>query len=124
MDQARTVRVIESPWGGGVSPFAAGWSKLMMWFFIVTDALLFAGFLGSYGFARLATAAWPDRTHIFHLNFIALMTFTLISSSATMATAVMAARRGDRRAAVRFLLLTVIGGLAFLGMQAYEWSSL
>ena len=124
MDQTRAVGGSESPWGGGVSPFAVSWSKLMLWLFIITDALLFAGFLGGYGFVRLASASWPNRSQVFHLNFIALMTFTLISSSATMATAVGAARQGHRKVAVRFLLLTILGGLAFLGMQAYEWTKL
>ena len=124
MDQAHTVGTVQSGWEGGVSPFAVGWSKLMMWVFIITDALLFAGFLGGYGFARLANASWPDRSSVFHLNFIALMTFTLISSSATMATAVGAARRGRSKTALQFVLLTALGGLAFLGMQAYEWTTL
>jgi cytochrome c oxidase subunit 3 len=124
MDQAHTVGVIESPWGGGVSPFAVSWSKLMMWLFIITDALLFAGFLGTYGFARLASPHWPARSGIFHLNFIALMTFTLISSSATMASAVAAARRGRRKLVLQFVLLTILGGVAFLSMQAYEWTGL
>ena len=50
------------------------------------------------------------------------MTFVLITSSATMASAVQAAR--DRRLAIRatrFVVLTAIGGLVFLGMQAFEW---
>lgn len=124
MDEARAVRVSESRWGGGVSPYAVGWSKLMMWIFIITDGLIFAGLLASYGFARLASTQWPDRAQVFHLEFIALMTFVLISSSATMATAVGAARRGNRKSTVRFLLLTILGALTFLGMQAYEWTSL
>ena len=109
-------------WGGGVSPFGMGWQKLMMWWFIVSDALLFAGFLASYGFVRLAAESWPDRTKVFHMSFITLMTFTLITSSATMACAVAAARKGDLRAVTRFLLLTLVGGVAFLGMQAFEWA--
>jgi cytochrome c oxidase subunit 3 len=52
------------------------------------------------------------------------MTFVLISSSATMASAVQAAREGRRGMALRFLLLTVAGGAVFLGMQAYEWRHL
>jgi cytochrome c oxidase subunit III len=116
--------VIESTWGGGASPFAVGWSKLMMWLFIVTDGLLFAGFLASYGFARLSSPEWPDQLQVFHLWFIALMTFTLISSSATMATAVGGAHRGDGATVWRFLLLTILGGTIFLGMQAYEWITL
>lgn len=106
------------------SPFGAGWQKSMMWVFIVTDALLFAGFLGGYGFVRLASPTWPDRAEVFDLRLIALMTFVLISSSATMASAVAAARRSDWRMVVRFVLLTVLGGLCFLGMQAYEWTNL
>jgi len=61
---------------------------------------------------------------VFHLNFIAAMTFVLISSSATMATAVGAAQKKDRKGVLTFLLLTILGGLGFLGMQAYEWSTL
>ena len=109
-------------WGGGASPFGLSWQKMMMWWFIVNDALLFAGFLAAYGFNRAASDVWPDRFEIFNMNFITAMTFILISSSATMATAVAAARKGDPKVAVRFLLLTIVGGVIFLGMQAYEWS--
>ena len=116
--------VTQSSWGGGISPFAVGWNKLMMWLFIITDGLLFAGFLASYGFARLSSSQWPDQLEVFHLWFIALMTFILISSSATMATAVGGAQRGHRATVLRFLLLTIVGGLVFLGMQAYEWTTL
>jgi cytochrome c oxidase subunit 3 len=124
MNDARAIETMEPPWGGGVSPFAVPWNKLMMWIFIITDGLLFAGFLAGYGFVRLAAGQWPDRGEVFHLEFITLMTFILISSSATMASAVGAARQGHRATAVKFLLLTIVGGLAFLGCQAYEWSSL
>jgi cytochrome c oxidase subunit 3 len=50
------------------------------------------------------------------------MTFILITSSATMGCAVTAAQRNDRAAATRFLLFTIVGGLALLGCQAYEWT--
>jgi len=123
MNPASTAQVLEPAWGGGVSPFGVSWRKLMMWFFIVGDALLFAGFLAAYGFARLASPQWPQRAEIFHLSFIAAMTFVLISSSATMATAVAAAQRGNRKDLLTFLLLTILGGLIFLGMQAYEWTN-
>jgi cytochrome c oxidase subunit 3 len=105
------------------SPLGAPWRKAMMWFFLVTDALLFAGFLAGYGFVRLAAGAWPDRTEVFSLTFIGFMTFVLITSSATMATAVGAAHRGDLRLARLFVLLTALGGAVFLGCQAWEWTS-
>ncbi len=109
---------------GEASPFGANWQKLMMWVFIVTDGLLFAGLLAGYGFLRLAQPAWPNPAKVFHLPLIGLMTFVLISSSATMASAVSAAQQGDRRRLLRFLLMTVVGGTIFLSMQAYEWSGL
>ncbi len=112
---------MESRWSGGVSPFAVSWQKMMMWWFIVTDALLFAGFLAAYGFNRLASDSWPDQAEVFHVWFITLMTFTLITSSATMATAVSAAARGDKEKTLKNLLYTVIGGACFLVMQAIEW---
>ncbi len=100
------------------------WRKTMMWVFIITDGLLFAGFLASYGFARAAAPEWPDAHEVFHLWFISLMTFVLISSSATMATAVAAAKRGDHATVKKMILATIVGGTVFLGMQAVEWNAL
>jgi cytochrome c oxidase subunit 3 len=114
----------QADWQGGVSPFGVSWQKLMMWFFLVTDALLFAGFLAAYGFVRLANGTWPVRSHVFSMPFIGLMTFVLITSSATMATAVGAAHRRDLGLARKFVLFTALGGLFFLGCQAREWTGL
>ena len=103
--------------------YAVSWQKTMMWLFIVNDAVLFAGFLGAYAFNRLSSdRPWPDQAEVFNLNFITMMTFVLITSSATMATAVRAASTGNRALARRFVWLTVLCGVVFLGMQAAEWS--
>jgi cytochrome c oxidase subunit 3 len=119
--------VMESHWGGGAAPFGASWQKTMMWIFIITDGLLFSGLLCGYGFLRTTSslvAPWPDRTEIFKIWFIALMTFILITSSMFMGTAVTAARLGDRKKVKLNLALTIAGGLAFLCCQAYEWTEL
>ncbi len=118
------ISALRHQWGGGVCPFDAGWRKVMMWVFIITDGLLFAGFLACYGFSRLASSSWPEQSEVFSLTFIAAMTFVLISSSATMASAVRSAADGERGTALKFLWLTTLGGLVFLGMQVYEWSGL
>ncbi len=110
-------------WSGGQSPFAVGWPKLMMWLFLVSDTLTFAGLLTGYGVMRLSLGRWPVQAEIFRIWLVGLMTFILICSSATMAVAVAASRRGAKTLALRFLFLTVLGGLMFLGMQAYEWTS-
>jgi cytochrome c oxidase subunit III len=111
-------------WAGGQNAIIAGWRKVMMWWFIVTDGLLFAGFLASYGYARGLAFHWPPQAEVFSLKYIATMTFVLITSSATMASAVQDARQGRRGSALRYVLLTALGGLVFLGMQAYEWTHL
>jgi len=111
-----------SVWGGGESPFAVPWTKLMMWLFLISDALTFAALLSGYGAMRLTAGEWPRQAEHFNLWLVGTMTFILICSSATMAVAVGGARRGDRRIVVQFLALTILGGLAFLGMQAYEWT--
>lgn len=111
-------------WGGGTCPFDAGWKKVMMWAFIITDGLLFAAFLGGYGYARLMGGAWPDQAEVFSLSFIALMTFILITSSATMASTVWAAQNNKPNLAVRFVAITAVLGIVFLGMQAIEWTQL
>jgi cytochrome c oxidase subunit 3 len=110
-------------WAGGHSPFGLNWPKVMMWLFLVSDTLTFAGLLMGYGAMRLSLGTWPKQSDIFHLWLVGLMTFILICSSATMAVAVAAAARGEKRTVLRFLLLTALGGLTFLGMQVYEWTN-
>ncbi|MER3455530.1 MAG: hypothetical protein C4303_00020 [candidate division GAL15 bacterium] len=111
-----------SVWGGGVSPFGMSWGKFMMWIFLLSDAFTFGGLLSAYGAARMTAAAWPNPLGIFNIGLVSAMTFILICSSATMAVAVNAAKRGDHLLVEWFLLLTVLGGLTFLGMQTYEWT--
>lgn len=122
-------------WGGGRSPFSVSYGKLMIWFFLVSDALTFSGLLVAYGFARhslLPGMEWPVGEYVFSefpgiegnmpLMYVALMTFILIISSVTMVLAVEAGHRMDKKAVVKWLFLTVLGGLFFLGSQAFEWS--
>ncbi len=122
-EAAEQEQVLASEWGGGQSPFAIGWPKLMMWLFLISDTLTFAGLLTGYGVMRLSLGRWPVQTEIFRIGLVGLMTFILICSSATMAVAVAAARRGARSLVLRFLLLTALGGLIFLSMQAFEWTN-
>ena len=121
---AEQQRILASDWGGGRSPFGTSWSKFMMWIFIVSDALTFAAFLIAYGFMRSISPEWPKQTEVFNMVLITFMTFVLISSSAVMAMAVGAARAANPKLAFRFLVLTVVGGVIFLGCQAFEWSHL
>jgi cytochrome c oxidase subunit III len=120
-------------WGGGRSPFSVSYGKMMMWFFLVSDALTFSGLLVAYGYARHAYLdQWPIGEQVFHslpfthgnfpLIYVALMTFILIISSVTMVLAVEAGHRLDKKGVIKWLGFTIIGGFFFLGSQAWEWS--
>ena len=119
-DQARD---LAARWGGGRSPWDVSWGKLMMWLFLISDAMTFAGLLIGLWVTRLASATWPNHLPgVVNLPFVATMTVILICSSTTMAMSVYAIRRGHRREAVWLLAATIVAGLLFAGMQAREWS--
>jgi len=119
-------------WQGGDKPYNASYGKLMMWFFLITDALTFSGFLAAYGFSRFKyPEIWPNPEDVFShfpflhgdhpLLFVALMTFILIMSSVTMVLAVNYGHKMQKNKVILWLSLTIVGGAIFLGSQAWEW---
>ncbi|HNQ13733.1 MAG TPA: cytochrome c oxidase subunit 3 [Bacteroidia bacterium] len=123
---------LKSLWGGGGSPFKVSWGKMYMWFFLVSDAFTFSSLIIAYGTLRHRFAdIWPDANEVFHhfpfvdahvpLAYVGLMTFILIMSSVTMVLAVEAGQRRDNKAVAKWMLWTILGGLIFLGSQAWEW---
>ena len=125
----------ENIWGGGNKPLNASYGKMMMWFFIVSDALTFSGFLAAYGFSRFKyIESWPIADEVFNhfpflhgvdapMYYVALMTFILIFSSVTMVLAVDAGHHMKKNKVAFYMLLTIIGGAIFLGSQAWEWKN-
>jgi cytochrome c oxidase subunit 3 len=120
--------------GGGVRPFGASYGKMMMWFFIVSDALTFSGFLAAYGLTRFKFIdSWPIADEVFtHIPFVhgnypmiyvAFMTFVLIASSVTMVLAVDAGHQMKKNKVAWYMFATIIGGLIFVGSQAWEWNT-
>jgi cytochrome c oxidase subunit 3 len=137
----------KSIWDGGVSPMGASYGKLMMWFFLLSDAFTFSALLITYGLVRSAHNAytgavddfvfsqnyWPIPEKVYEavpflhgvelpLVFVGIMTFILIMSSVTMVLAVEAGHRMDRKSVEKWMLWTILGGFAFLGCQAWEWA--
>lgn len=122
-------------WGGGNRPLNASYGKMMMWFFIVSDALTFSGFIASYGFSRFKFIdAWPIADEVFtHVPFlhgvpapmyyVAFMTFVLIFSSVTMVLAVDAGHKMQKNKVIWYMFFTIIGGAIFVGSQAWEWAT-
>src|ERR1700754_336163 len=102
-----------SAWDGGSSPMGVSYGKLMMWFFLLSDAFTFSALLITYGLVRSSHHAfegaidqfvfspeyWPMPEKVFDgvpflhgielpLVFVGIMTFILIMSSVTMVLAV------------------------------------
>ena len=122
-------------WGGGNEPLKASYGKMMMWFFIVSDALTFSGFLAAYGFSRFKFIdSWPIADEVFNhfpflhgvdapMYYVAFMTFILIFSSVTMVLAVDAGHHMKKGKVTLYMFLTIIGGAIFVGSQAWEWKN-
>ncbi len=121
-------------WEGGREPFKASYGKLMMWYFLLSDAFTFAGFLIAYGALRFSNVTWPEPDFVFSalpflghgypLIFVTIMTFVLIASSVTMVRAVQEGKKENKRGVAFWLFMTIIGGTIFLSMQAWEWHTL
>lgn len=121
-------------WTGGKSPFNVSYGKLMMWYFLLSDSFTFGAFLISYGSIRFSQNYWVDHNAVFNsfpgieanlpLAFVSLMTFILIFSSVTMVLAVHEGHKMNKKGVEKWLFLTILGGLAFLGCQAIEWTHL
>ena len=100
------------------------WGKLGMWVFLVGDAMSFGTLLAGYGAIRFGSADWPHPADVLGINLTAGMTFLLICSSVTMVKGLAAVQRNDQAAFRKFIGLTILGGVIFLGCQAYEWNKL
>ncbi len=134
-------------WLGGIEPLKASYGKLMMWFFLISDTFTFSGLLIAYGLVRFSFPAftgtpdefvfsnlyWPIPEKVYEavpfmhgvslpLVFVGIMTFILIFSSVTMVLAVEAGHRRDRVNVEKYMLWTILGGLTFIGCQAWEWA--
>ncbi|WP_335965587.1 cytochrome c oxidase subunit 3 [Galbibacter sp. PAP.153] len=135
MEATVTTGSEEKVWSGGNEPLGASYGKMMMWFFIVSDALTFSGFLAAYGFSRYKfIETWPIADEVFtHFPFlhgvdapmyyVAFMTFILIFSSVTMVLAVDAGHHLKKNKVIWYMFATIIGGLIFVGSQAWEWKN-
>jgi len=130
----------QGSWDGASEPFKASYGKLMMWYFLLSDAFTFSGFLIAYGALRFSSATWPVPDFVFQtapfnnlglghdthlpLIFVTFMSFLLILSSVTMVRAVQEGHRENKNGVVFWMLLTILGGIGFLGCQAWEWNNL
>nr|WP_320134149.1 cytochrome c oxidase subunit 3 family protein [uncultured Holophaga sp.] len=97
-------------------------ARLGMWLFLVTEILLFGGLFISYAYMR---ARYPVEFHHAGAELNAVLgvtnTFVLLTSSLLVALGILAVQRGQDRLAKLLVSSTVLLGLVFLVIKAFEW---
>jgi cytochrome c oxidase subunit 3 len=98
--------------------------KLIIWLFLSTEIMFFAGLIGTYIVLRFGASAWP-RPHEVHLSepIGAFNTFVLICSSVSIVLALEAARADKTGPAKLWMVITLILGSVFLGVKGYEYNA-
>jgi cytochrome c oxidase subunit III len=98
--------------------------KLIIWLFLSTEIMFFAGLIGTYIVLRFGAPTWPV-PHEVHLSepIGALNTFVLICSSVTVVLTLEAAKANRTGPAKRWLLATLVLGSVFLGIKGYEYNA-
>ncbi len=97
--------------------------RLAIWWVIVSEIFIFGGLLASYIMHRLAKDAWAG--HAEHTNLYAgsFNTLVLLTSSLSAVLAHKAAEENNGPKAAKLLGLTMLGGVIFVTVKAFEWSA-
>ena len=98
--------------------------KLIVWLFLSTEIMFFAGLIGTYIVLRFGAPAWPLPGEV-HLSepIGAFNTFVLICSSVTLVLMLEASKANRPRPAKGWLLATLVLGSVFLGVKGYEYNA-
>lgn len=119
MSSAEQQMTLERPIAGTSGPVMG------MVLFVAGEAMFFAAFFAAYFSVRASRPAWPPANITPpEITIPAILTTILIVSSFVIQFGVRAARQGKIRKAQWFIAITVIMGLVFLGLQAYDYSRL
>jgi cytochrome c oxidase subunit 3 len=93
-----------------------------MWLFLVTEIMFFGGMFAAYIVYRgMHHEAFVAGSHTLDVVLGTLNTFVLLTSSFTMARAVHAGHESNSKQQVRFMLVTLVLGMVFLGIKGYEY---
>jgi cytochrome c oxidase subunit 3 len=98
-------------------------STLGMWIFLITEIMFFGGMFLAYTIYRdTYFQVFAQASSSLNAVIGAVNTAVLLCSSFTMVLAVRAAQLGKRDMLVICLILTLLLGIVFLGVKAYEWN--
>ena len=97
---------------------------LGFWLYLMSDCLIFAVLFAMYGVVGGNYAAGPGPADLFDLKLIAVATAMLLLSSITYGFAMLEMARDRVGPTLLWLGITGLFGLAFLGIELYEFSHL
>ena len=95
--------------------------------FLAQELMFFAGLFAMYFTSRangLANGDWSTQTDHLNIVFGGIITAVLIASSFTSQFGVFAAERGDVFGLRKWFTVTVVLGVIFLGLVAFEWTEM
>ncbi len=94
---------------------------LGFWIFLGAEVVLFSTLFATYAVLFGRTADAPTPAELFEPGTVLIMTFLLLTSSFTCGLAVHEMRRGSVKGLTRWMLVTLVLGLGFLGFEIYEF---
>lgn len=101
-----------------------GWSngKLGMWLFLASEVMLFGALFAGYILLRVGNPDWPSgKDFDLHVSLASVNTLILLASSVALALATRSLRRRDVGKFKLCMLLSMLGGLAFLVLKGSEY---
>ncbi|MDC6170564.1 cytochrome o ubiquinol oxidase subunit III [Paucibacter sp. XJ19-41] len=97
---------------------------LGFWLYLMSDCLIFAVLFAVYAVLGRSYAAGPSGADLFDLQLVAVNTAMLLFSSITYGMAMIAMQHGRKQGVLTWLAITGLFGLAFLGLEIYEFAHL
>lgn len=92
------------------------------WIFLGAEIMLFATLFTSYFTLVDRTAGGPTGAEIFEITPVLIETLLLLTSSFTIGLGIHAMRLANKKAMINFFAITLVLGLAFLGVEIYEFA--
>ena len=111
--------------GHGKDDEAAETMMFGFWVFLMSDAILFGMVFATYVTSINATAGGPGTHQLYDIKSIFIETLLLLTSSFTFGMASLALKyKHSKHRLIRWLLVTLLLGVAFLGFELHDFSSM
>ncbi|KAA8746688.1 heme-copper oxidase subunit III [Corynebacterium tuscaniense] len=95
--------------------------------FLAQELMFFAGLFAMYFTSRangMETGDWANQTAHLNVVFGLIITIVLVTSSVTSQMGVFAAEKGDVFGLRKWFTVTILLGVVFLGLVAFEWTEM